>query len=681
MAPIKAVSDRVLKDYIPEIDGLRALAVLLVFVHHLRPSWLPGGFIGVDVFFVISGYVVSKSLAAVPNQPLGPYLASFYARRIIRILPALLVCLGVTLIATLLFIPHSWLSESIPQTGMWALFGAANIALMRTNDGYFAPRAEFNPFTQTWSLGVEEQFYLLFPLMFFIWMRLRSSPRTILRYIAWGVIAIAVLGSLIAAAIFSVQNADRGYYSLLSRFWELGAGALLFQFHYWITALRPACHQTMHRLTSGLLILGLGLISVGAYASQPAQTPYPLGILPVVGTLCILQVLGLSQSPGSHLTQWLASAPARGLGRLSYSLYLWHWPVIVLMRWTVGIEHPEQILQAAILSCWLALLSYYGIERPIRTNRFIKGLRHPVQITVGLVMVLLVLSASSIAVQHQHQLSLSTTRDAEDWYPDAVVSPKTSNLSLPLAGKAIFVVGNSHATAYRQMLMQVQTQLGLRAVIDDQQLCSMGLLSAPVQERPGCLQVHRSYLERLRQEAHGGDLVFLASSRLPRLSDQWTPATSEAALLQAVHSAEAQAVRALGLAETVQLIAQIQAMGLRVMIDLPKPVFKSPPFRCADWFNAHNPVCAPGFDVQREFITQARQPMVDQISQLQRRRSGLVIWDPLPILCPDAICHAFKHGKPLFFDGDHLSGYGNRMLTKSFVQVLSGIWPEQLSRP
>lgn len=154
-------------NYYPHIDGLRALAVLAVIIYHLDPGWLPGGFTGVDVFFVISGYVVSASLAKRDNSTFARFTLHFYARRFVRILPALLACLLATSVASTLFIPKAWLSEANEWTGLAAFFGVSNIVLALNQDAYYSPRAEFNPFIHTWSLGVEEQFYLLFPLVFF----------------------------------------------------------------------------------------------------------------------------------------------------------------------------------------------------------------------------------------------------------------------------------------------------------------------------------------------------------------------------------------------------------------------------------------------------------------------------------------------------------------------------------
>ena len=157
--------------YVKHVDGLRAIAVLSVIVYHLNSAWLPGGFAGVDVFFVISGFVVTASLAPHAHERWGQYIVGFYHRRLTRIIPALLVTLSFTSIVYLLLVSRSWLSGQTQDVAALAFIGASNWALATQSDAYFAPRAEFNPFTHTWSLGVEEQFYLVAPWLIFLALR------------------------------------------------------------------------------------------------------------------------------------------------------------------------------------------------------------------------------------------------------------------------------------------------------------------------------------------------------------------------------------------------------------------------------------------------------------------------------------------------------------------------------
>ena len=146
---------RTAPSYYPGVEGLRAVAVLAVMLYHLRAPWVPGGFVGVDIFFVISGFVVSLSVAHFGTTSLPAFIARFYDRRLKRIAPALLVCLVAVAVLSVLFIPRAVLSQSNAKTGLAAFFGLSNIVLTRIDGDYFSARVDFNPFTHTWSLVVE----------------------------------------------------------------------------------------------------------------------------------------------------------------------------------------------------------------------------------------------------------------------------------------------------------------------------------------------------------------------------------------------------------------------------------------------------------------------------------------------------------------------------------------------
>ena len=161
------MSDKSLTDrHMPHVDALRALAVISVFIYHLAPTALPGGFTGVDIFFVISGFIVSASVIQKKPANFPEFFIGFYARRLLRVMPALLVMLLAVGLLSALLIPDAWLSARHRMTESYAYFGLSNLVLSNTSDNYFSPTAEFNPYTHTWSLAVEEQFYLAFPFLF-----------------------------------------------------------------------------------------------------------------------------------------------------------------------------------------------------------------------------------------------------------------------------------------------------------------------------------------------------------------------------------------------------------------------------------------------------------------------------------------------------------------------------------
>ena len=220
---LKKINKNFFTSYIPEINALRGIAILAVLINHLNKEFLPGGLFGVDLFFVLSGYVVSIALAKAEIRNFNQYIINFYSNRLKRILPALFFCILITAIFSILFIPPSWLSWPIPKTGIFGIFGLANIALMQDGNGYFSPRSDMNPFTQLWSLGVEEQFYFIFPIVFYFWLRLKKSENKSLIFynLSNYFLIIASIFSLIYSINSKGSLDDRDYYSIFSRFWKL----------------------------------------------------------------------------------------------------------------------------------------------------------------------------------------------------------------------------------------------------------------------------------------------------------------------------------------------------------------------------------------------------------------------------------------------------------------------------
>jgi len=650
--------------YIPGIDGLRAFAVVSVILFHLKSGLLPGGFSGVDVFFVISGYVVSGSLARDGEAPFAHFMTGFYARRILRIYPALICCLVAAALLQTLFIPTSWLSTTANKTGLAAFFGFSNFALIWNDDGYFSPRVEFNVFTHTWSLAVEEQFYLLFPGLFFLWSRLRGRLGWQGAVARWSLAAIG-LASLLWSAYETRHAPTSAYYLLLSRFWELATGAALYQFHAGGGSLSA-------RLGSRNLLVGVGLACIVAafVLCDEKAFPFPWALLPVAGTA--IAIAGVAERKHTAPLERVFTHPvAVYIGKLSYSLYLWHWVVIVLMRWTTGIGQRWQLVLAALLCAILAACSYHFVELPVRRNHRIKHRPNWRIVAAGLCAITLCAVTTKGLFHFQPRLSLSVTRDQQTWYPEAWPTAKLPTSMQLLAGRHLFVLGDSHAGAYTTMLQMLSDRDGVAFNNYSQGGCAIAGLRQP--SEPRCQLLIRRMVDRVKQDAVPGDIVFLASLRVNRFGDQW--ATFAPADVQAAQwSDNAIQNRQIALAEADAVITELEQLGVTVVIDQPKPIFASPPFRCADWFNHDNPICSAGNVMDRKALLTHRQPILDSISVLQSRHPALVTWDPFPTLCPGQQCYAFDGKQPLFFDGDHLSAHGNRVLFPSFEFLVTHIW-------
>jgi peptidoglycan/LPS O-acetylase OafA/YrhL len=655
--------------YIKGIDGLRAIAVLAVMFFHLNSSLLPGGFSGVDIFFVISGYVVSASMARHASFDFFNFAGSFYARRILRIFPALIICLLVSSLVSTLFIPASWLSDTSNKTGLAAFFGLANVALIIFDDAYFSPRSDFNPFTHTWSLAVEEQFYLIYPVFFFIWMQYKNKDGltgVAARYL----LAAFILLSFLYSAFSTSTSPTSAFYLLPSRLWELALGALLLHLHSGGRLIPSSVHGTRLYLLIGLLFITVGLIF-----SDKKAFPFPWAVLPVFGTLCLISGL-ISQSSGRMLVRQLLESQAFVyVGKISYSLYLWHWPVYVLFRWTSGLETTAEFSLALAISFILAVISYHFIEQPFRSTPLYRTrpLRQIIWSGGGGIAATALFAGLIFIVQPS--ISLSVTKDRKIWYPHPWAEEKKDAVKI-FAGRKIFAIGDSHAGAYSTMLQKLADDHGVEIINMSAERCGIAnLLNPKITKGKRCAEVFDNYLKEIKASASAGDIVFFASLRMDTLCNQWenSPKKYEAnsqkneIWLQNHQAAER---------ETAEIIKLLGEMQLHVIIDAPKPVFASPPFRCSDWFNAFNPVCAAGFTVDRNFLLDHRRDVMKSLERLSDNFFNLTVWDPFPVLCSTEICSAFddRNNKPLFFDGDHLSGYGNTVLYPSFELVIQQIW-------
>jgi peptidoglycan/LPS O-acetylase OafA/YrhL len=664
------------RDYVPGIDGIRAIAVAAVMIFHMDafPLW-KGGFAGVDLFFVVSGYVISRSLAGTRELELGPYLLGFYRRRILRILPALAAMLLAITLATVLFVPASWLGRSIEGTGLSAYWGCANFRLARDEGGYFSPVTELNPFAHAWSLGVEEQFYLLFPLIFYFQSRKRGGKSTsragsiaaALADLAFIALAAA---SLAFAALESRGRGAAAYYLLPSRFWELAVGTVLFRAHE-LGRLMPRGSSA----ASLLIAAGLGLAGAGFVLADRGAFPFPWALPPVIGA--VLLICGTVGEGGekSALRRLLSSPAMTYVGRLSYSLYLWHWPVATLFRWTFGFDSPLSKVLYALLSLALAVASYRLVELPLRRSLLIKERKSLLVIAASLAIVATASLTSWRLWESRSTLSLSVTRDARVWQSgrysgDGPERPVTGDPRI--RGRRLFAIGDSHTAAYRTMLDIVSKRLGIEVYEYEEGDCPVAGLQRPMDERT--LAHYEAALREVRRLARPGDAVFLASLRMPSFADQFE-ATEVGAIARDYLGEEEARNRELALAEARGVIDSFEAAGAIVVLEAPLPVLLAPPYRCSDWFNRMNPVAANGLTVSRAFLEKLRDPTLESMAALGRSDPCLRVWDPFPVLCPGAVFSAYgRDGKPLFWDGDHLSGHGNRVLEPSFEAFLVSLW-------
>lgn len=334
--------------YRTDIDGLRAVAVGGVVLFHAFPTLLTGGFIGVDVFFVLSGFLITAIIRS--DAEAGTFsIAGFYERRFRRILPALLAMVAATSLAAIVILPPSELrnyGKSLAGVGLFV----SNIVFWN-DSGYFDTASADKPLLHTWSLAVEEQFYIVWPIVAALLVRL--GRRRLLAGFVWATVMLSLLAA-IAAVRYSPSQA---FYLLPYRAWELGMGALL------ATGAVPPLRQQWAR--EGASWAGLALIVVPMLAYTEA-TPFP-GLAALPPCLGALLILHAGQGAETRVGRMLSWRPMLFVGLVSYSFYLWHWPLLVLPR--IALNRPLTAVEAAVavaVALGLAALSLRYVEKPFR---------------------------------------------------------------------------------------------------------------------------------------------------------------------------------------------------------------------------------------------------------------------------------------------------------------------------
>ncbi len=353
----------------PDVEGLRAVAIVLVVLYHAHAGLAPGGYVGVDVFFVISGFLITGQLVRELRTAGRISFPGFYARRARRILPAALLTVVMTAVASALLLDPLAANRAL-HDGLSAVYFGANVHFAAQGADYFNAGLSPSPIQHFWSLSVEEQFYLVWPLLLgvssFIWLGLRRASRRDPG--RWSVIGAVTLVLAILAAISlmvsirqTASSPSWAYFSIVTRAWELAVGAV-------VALALPLVARLDRRVAIPLSWVGLGCIGLAAVLFSDT-TPYPgdSALLPVLGTAAVICGGSVLASRRFGAGALLGTLPFQRVGAWSYSWYLWHWPALVLTAAVLG--HALSVLQAiavALGSLVIAVMSFVLLERPIR---------------------------------------------------------------------------------------------------------------------------------------------------------------------------------------------------------------------------------------------------------------------------------------------------------------------------
>ena len=638
--------------YRPDVDGLRAVAVLSVLFHHAGLS-APGGFVGVDVFFVISGYLIAglirKDLAA------GTFsLADFWARRVRRLFPALAVVVAVTLVAGWrLMLPQHYVSLA---HSVWALFSLiANVHFCRST-GYFEQAAEVKPLLHTWSLAVEEQFYLVVPLVMW-WLGRRGRTRALVRL---SVVALGV--SFVISVLGTQRHNPSAFYYIHSRAWELLVGTLL--------AFCPAAGGAGRSWRGELAALaGLAGIIVPVFLYD-RSTPFPgfAAVPPVLGAALLIWAGGRA-GPLPAVNRLLAAAPVVFVGKISYSLYLWHWPLIVFAKYySLGPLSVADRLGLVAASVVAGAISWRFVETPFRVKRLL-GARP--RLVAGAAAALAVLVGAAVAIDHADGVPSRLPAAAREYAAAGIMDPRytrgieSSDVANNLmrfgdadAPAGLLVWGDSYAMAVLPAIDTLAQKTGIPA------RAATRADGAPIADYvppyPGARSARtRDYndavLAHLRAEHY--DAVLLAS--------RWH-----------MHLAEAGATEKL-----LKTMEDIRAAGPRVyfMREVPTYPFDVPLTLTRYAMRGRDPA-------DLALPTHVHDPVEAMYAELRPllAERGVTVLDPLPYFRakddPDRIL-PFNAGGSFYRDTGHLSGHGAATLEPMFEPVFEEIRRRRLAPP
>jgi peptidoglycan/LPS O-acetylase OafA/YrhL len=611
-------------NYRPDIDGLRAVAVALVIAYHFVPAAIPAGFVGVDVFFVISGFVVTRSVQRAETGNWPNDILSFWRRRFLRIFPPLALMIGCVSVAAQVFIPPFPLEpyNANARTAVAALFGFSNIYLNRVGLDYFAS-SDTNLFLHTWSLGVEEQFYIAFAIIF---IALFPAIRAV--KFRFAIIAILAAISLLLCTRAALTEPSAAYYFLQYRFWEIAAGSLLALGRLvplpraagWFAVMALAV-SGMHHFGGGLPLANL-LIAAGATAL-------------------------LIWSGETHPIPILVTRPFVYTGLISYALYLWHWPFAVFAKITIG-DQSLGITVATILTFVAAFASYHLVEKRWRgrSNIATAGLLVGALGIVATAMASVAAFRPGLMYIGSQQLWMQEWRIPESYRVGSItiaqcqlndgsaVPARIPTSCSTLRERTVIVLGDSQASAAWGMFDDAvkSGSIGIASLA----FSGCGLQNTDHSQAASCLQYWNSMPNYIRQIGKAGDVIFLATAWHARRSVDLIAA-------ERIHKMQAAA----------------ESVGASFIVQTALPTFKRPSYLCTkEWFRSDFHGCSEALSEYRL----RKRPISAAIERL-----GVTVWDPESSLCNRGYCRNIENGKPIFRDYTHLSTYGSHLLGPYFL--------------
>jgi peptidoglycan/LPS O-acetylase OafA/YrhL len=634
--------------YRRDVDGLRAVAVLYVLLFHAEIKYISGGFIGVDVFFVISGYLITSMIHTEIEK--GEFsLMRFYERRIRRIIPALMSILLFSLIAGwFLFLPAEF--EAFGRTLAAASAFASNIVFYR-EAGYFDLSAFLKPLLHTWSLSVEEQFYICFPLCMIIIKRfLKSRFRLFM--------TVGLLTSFAASILLlDVGQNSAAFYLLPTRAWELLVGSLLA-----LGAYPKLQNERIHDLLS---ITGLALVLFGGlYLTRASQFPGPSALYPTVGTALIIYT-GILSREKTLVSRLLGQPLFVFIGKISYSLYLWHWPLFVFVRYYLIMPLTQQQTWAMIgLSFVLATLSWKFVEQPFRSKERTYP-RKPLFASTAVISVLLGVAGFTVLRTHgvpqrfdEDIIKMVSVKRGVKFNEERFGSGVKETLGQESNLGATFLVwGDSHANALAPAFHKIAVNEKVAGILLKQAGCmptsDVSLYSLQSKE---CIEFNKKVLVWLKDQDQLKKVVLIAQwSGYPRgWADEALPFGTEETRQKVERGLRLVLGDLKKLGKRVYVVGEVPSVeGYYVPSVLARSTYYGRPLDIRPTLNDHLEA--------KKYIF----PMLEKVT----KEFGVALIYPHKALCDERACELSKYGYPLYVDDNHLSTFGAELISDTFLSI------------
>jgi peptidoglycan/LPS O-acetylase OafA/YrhL len=616
--------------YRADIDGMRAFAVLSVVIYHFFPKLIPGGFIGVDIFFVISGYLISGIIFK--NLEKGSFsFVDFYARRIRRIFPPLiLVLVAVSCLGWFSMLPSEFLllQNMVDSTALFI----TNFTLL-FEVGYFDGAAELKPLLHLWSLSVEEQFYIFYPIIILLIYRLNKTF----------LIPLLLLGSIVSFAVsifFFSYKPEAVFYLLPSRAWELLIGSLIAsgQRLSFFSSIWDRFKSTYSKwiFENGIAVIGISLITFGLIYATESSFPKWFALFPVLGSAAL--ILGQGSFINHH---FLSNSISVFIGKISYSLYLWHWPLFSIAR----LYYPDTLsislsITLISLSFVLAILTTYFVEFPLRK----RGLR-----TAGLLIsAMMLVWVSSKLLSSQLPLAPHLRKQPDlvkidhsiaDWlFPSRYIERLKNRKQFPAIGRGsehVLFIGDSNAEQYWPRILKLSEDDGF----NNQYKVHFATMGGQLPTITDPQLAHYSPAEKIKTFLKNGDVSVVV------LAAHWL----------AYNLSSEQSQGAIYLENTFEYLSTL-APKIYIILNIPvqeeqNPMTMFTRYLWKDW----------GIQYQSDYDAAPWLQRSQSINNLIKKlavKHGIMIIDPAQALCSEGRCSNVEaDGYPIYKDSTHLSDH------------------------